>query len=240
MADGGGAGSAQDGARGGQDVEFRANGRTARGYLALPPAGRGPGVLVLQEWWGLVGHIREVVDRVAAAGFVALAPDLYHGEQAKSPDEAGKLMMALDIGRAAVDLGGAATFLRAHDAVDPRRVGVVGFCMGGQLALFAACEHPEVIDAAVDFYGIHPKVELRTDRLRAPVLGHFGRDDHSVPPERAEALFADLRAHGVEAEYHLYDAGHAFANDARPQVYDAAAATLAWDRTFAFLRRHLV
>ena len=226
-------------ARRGTPVEFPADGRQATGYLSLPPAGRGPGVLVLQEWWGLVDHILDVTDRFAAAGFVALAPDLYHGERTTSPDQAGKLMMALEIAGTARELRGAASYLRAHPAVEPDQVGVVGFCMGGQLALFAACEHPDVIDAAVDFYGIHPRVALRTERLRAPVLGHFGRHDPSVPLERVEALFAELRRHGVEAEYHVYEAGHAFLNDQRPTAYDADAADQAWERTVDFLRRTL-
>ena len=226
-------------ARRGTTVDFPADGRGARGYLSLPPGGTGPGVLVLQEWWGLVDHVLDVADRFAAEGFVALAPDLYHGERTTSPDAAAKLRMALDIARAGVDLRGAAAYLRAHEAVRPKRVGVVGFCMGGQLALFAACEHPDAIDAAVDFYGIHPRVELRTDRLRAPVLGHFGREDQSVPLDRVAELFGAIRARGVEAEYHVYEAGHAFFNDQRPQVYRPDDAAVAWGRTVEFFRRHL-
>lgn len=233
------AGGAAHAAHAGQMVTFPVNGRSAEGYLALPPGGRGPGLLVLQEWWGLVEHIKDVADRAARAGFVALAPDLYHGERATSPDAAQKLLMALDLPRVSKDLAGAATYLRAHAAVEPKRVGVVGFCMGGQLALFGACEHPELIDAAVDFYGIHPNVTLDTSRLKAPVLAHFGRHDHSVPLDRAEALIADIRARGVEAEMHVYEAGHAFFNDARPKVYEPEAAQDAWERTVDFLRRHL-
>src|SRR5829696_4149867 len=128
-------------------VEFRGNGRTSPGYLVAPTDGRGPGVVVVQEWWGLVDHIKDVADRFAADGFVALAPDLYHGAQAQSPDEAEKLRMALDVARAGGDLRGAAAYLLAHDAVRPKKVGVVGFCMGGQLALFAAAEHADVVSA---------------------------------------------------------------------------------------------
>src|SRR5918992_6155602 len=124
----------------GEMVSFPANGRTADGYLALPASARGPGVLVIQEWWGLVDHIKELADRFANEGFVALAPDLYHGEKTKSPDQAGKLMMALNIGEAAKDLRGAAEHLLGLDAVQPKKVAALGFCMGGQLALFAACE----------------------------------------------------------------------------------------------------
>lgn len=231
--------------RRGTMVEFPVNGRSARGYLSLPPgeagdaAGTRPGVLVLQEWWGLVDHVMDVADRVAAAGFVALAPDLYHGERTTSPDQAGKLLMALDIAATAKDLKGAAEYLRAHPAVQGERVGVMGFCMGGQLALYAACEFPTLFAACVDFYGIHPRVEPKLEQVQAAVLGHFGRRDDSVPLDRVEAMFATMRAAGATAEHHVYEAGHAFLNDQRPTAYDAAAAAQAWDRTLDWLRKHL-
>jgi carboxymethylenebutenolidase len=220
-------------------VEFTANGGSARGYLATPKSGRAPGVLVIQEWWGLVDHIKQVADRVAAEGFVALAPDLYKGETTKSPDQAGKMRMALNIGETAKALRGAAEFLMGSDAVQPKKVGVMGFCMGGQLALFAACEHPDLIGPAVDFYGIHPKVELRVERLRGAVLAHFATRDTSVPPEQAKALVQRLEAAGKRVEAYFYEADHAFMNDARPEVYKPDDARLAWDRTMTFLRREL-
>jgi carboxymethylenebutenolidase len=120
-------------------IELKANGRTAQGYLARPTSPRGHGLLVIQEYWGLVDHIKDVADRFAAEGFFALAPDLYHGEKTKSPDEAGKLMMALNIAETAKDLRGAADALITNENVSPKKIGVVGFCMGGQLALYAAC-----------------------------------------------------------------------------------------------------
>ena len=220
-------------------ITFAANGRSAQGYLALPPGGTGPGLVVLQEWWGLVDHIKALCDRFAAAGFVTLAPDLYHGEVAKSPDAAGKLLMALNIAETGKALRGAATYLLGLPAVRPRAVGVLGFCMGGQLALFAAQEHGDVFAAAVDFYGIHPKVAIDPARVKIPVLAHFGAGDNSVPIASAHALAAAIRNAGGECEDHEYDAGHAFFNDTRPQVYDATCAALAWDRTVAFLRRTL-
>jgi carboxymethylenebutenolidase len=223
----------------GSMVTFAANGRSADGYLSLPPSGKGPGLLVIQEWWGLVDHIKTLADRFAAAGFVALAPDLYHGERTTSPDEAGKLFMALNIGEAGKDLRGAATYLRAHAAVSPKKVAVLGFCMGGQLALYAAQEHPDVIDAAVDFYGIHPKVTIEPARVKVPVLGHFALQDQSVPIASVRTLAADVRKAGGTFELHEYDAGHAFFNDSRPQVYNAACAKLAWERSLAFLRSRL-
>ena len=220
-------------------VSFASNGSGAEGYLALPPAGHGPGLIVLQEWWGLVDHIKALVDRFAEAGFVALAPDLYHGEKTTSPDEAGKLLMALNIAAAGNDLRGAATYLRGHAAVAPKKVGVIGFCMGGQLALFGAQEHPDVIDAAVDFYGIHPRVTIDSARMTRPVQGHFGVHDKGVPLPVVNALRDAINAAGGAMETHEYDAGHAFFNDARPTVYNAACAELAWGRTLAFLRKHL-
>jgi carboxymethylenebutenolidase len=223
----------------GEMISFRANGRTADGYLALPPAGSGPGLIVIQEWWGLVGHIKDVTDRFAAEGFVALAPDLYHGETTKSPDQAGKLLMALNIAEAGKDMRGAARHLLALDAVRPKKVGSVGFCMGGQLALYAACEYPEEIATAVDFYGVHPKVEIDPQRLAGPVMAHFGRKDKTTPREAADALVERIRRAGKEIDAYFYDAGHAFMNDQRPEAYDEKAATLAWERTVKFLKKQL-
>jgi len=229
-------------------VEFRANGDavgaahggTAEGYLSLPPGGRGPGLLVLQEWWGLVDHIKQVADRFAAAGFVALAPDLYRGEKTTHPDDAQRLLMALDMADTAKMLRGAAAYLLAHEAVTPKKVGAVGFCMGGQLALYGATAHPDVIHAVVDFYGIfNPKVPVDIASLKAPVLGHFGKHDGSIPLSKVDALFAEIAATGVACESHVYDAGHAFFNETRPTAYNADAAQLAWDRSLAFLGQAL-
>jgi carboxymethylenebutenolidase len=220
-------------------IEYRANGGTTPGYLTLPPSGRGAGIVVIQEWWGLVDHIKTVADRFAAAGYVALAPDLYHGKEAKSPDDAGRLLMALGIDRAATDIRAAADYLLGLDAVAPKAVGVVGFCMGGALALYAAAEHPDRFAAAVDLYGGHPKVTIDPEKLRVPVQGHFGRQDTHVPEADARALMDRLRQRGLVAEDYYYDAGHAFFNDARPQVYNAAAAALAWERILAFFGRYV-
>jgi carboxymethylenebutenolidase len=220
-------------------ISFPANGGTAQGYLALPPGGKGPGLIVVQEWWGLVDHIKVLCDRFAAEGYVALAPDHYHGRQTSSPDEAGKMFMALNIARAGTEMRGAADFLHAHDAVTPKRVGILGFCMGGQLALYAAQEHRDRLSCAVDFYGVHPHVPIEPARIKVPVLGHFGRHDNSVPVDGVKALAAKVAAAGGSLEAHFYDAGHAFFNDTRPTAYSAEAAKLAWERTLAFLTNHL-
>jgi carboxymethylenebutenolidase len=220
-------------------VKFASNGGTAEGYLSVPESGAGPGVVVIQEWWGLVPHIKDVADRFAAEGFVALAPDLYHGEKTTSPDEAGKLMMALDIDRAERDLGGAIRFLLDHPATSRERVGTVGFCMGGVLSLYAAAKN-EQVGACVVFYGIHPKVKPPLENLRAPVLGFYAERDEFVPPPAARALEAQLRSLGKQAEFHVYPGtDHAFFNDTRPEVYDAEAAADTWRRTLDFFRQHL-
>jgi carboxymethylenebutenolidase len=196
-------------------------------------------VLVLQEWWGLVDHIKEVCDRFAREGFVALAPDLYNGEVTKSPDEAGKLFMALNIAKAGADLSAAAGALLARPETSSKRVGVVGFCMGGQLALYAAIEYPDQIGAAVDFYGVHPKVRIDPARVGVPVLAHFAKRDNSVKEADARVLVDQIKTAGGSIEAHYYEADHAFFNDTRPTVHDKACAALAWQRTLAFLRRQL-
>ena len=223
----------------GEMIEFAANGHQTNGYLAVPPSAKGLGVLVIQEWWGLVDHIKDVCDRFAREGFVSLAPDLYHGAVTKSPDEAGKLFMALNVAKAGADLRGAADVLLARPEVTSQRVGAVGFCMGGQLALYAAAEYPDLIAASVDFYGIHPNVRIDPARLRVPVLCHFGSRDNSVKEVDARTLVRNIEDAGGAIEAHYYDAGHAFFNDTRPTVYDKACATTAWERTLAFLRRYL-
>ena len=217
----------------GKMIDFKSNGGTTHGYLATPAGGKGPGLLVIQEWWGLVGHIKKVCDRFAAEGFSALAPDMYHGQTASEPDGAGKLLMALNIAQAEKDLRGAAAALATHSST--AKIGAVGFCMGGQLALYAGCEFPELIGAVVDFYGIHPAVKANLSRLSGPVLGHFANKDKGTPPETANALVKQLRDSGKEVEVNFYDADHAFFNDTRPMVHDVEASKLAWERTLAFL-----
>jgi len=223
----------------GSEIEIGEGAEAGRGYLSLPPVGTGPGVLVIQEWWGLVDHIREVCDRLAREGFVALAPDLYRGESTADPDVASRLMMDLEIPRATRDLEAAITTVLGQQATTGARVGVIGFCMGGQLALAAGCASPRV-GAVVDFYGIHPKVSLELDRLQASVMGIFAEDDEFVPPEAARKLEADLRAAGKRADFTIFPGvSHAFMNDTRPDVYNAEVADRAWGQMLAFLRAEL-
>lgn len=223
----------------GEMVEFQSNGGTTQGYLAAPGTGKGPGVIVIQEWWGLVPHIKGIADRFAAEGFVALAPDLYHGATAQSPDEAGKLMMALNIDETEKDLRGAINYLLNHDSVARERVGTVGFCMGGALSLYAAAKNPQV-GACVVFYGGHPHVKPELENLQAPVLGLYAGKDTFVTPAAVRELEAKLKDLGKQAEIRIYEeADHAFFNDARPEVYDPQAAEDAWQRTIQFFRQHL-
>ena len=223
----------------GSMVKFSSNGGEVEGYLAVPEKGNGPGVVVIQEWWGLVDHIKNVCDRFAAAGYVALAPDLYHGRIARSPDEAGKLMMALRIGETEKDLRGAIQFLLAHETSTGSKVGIIGFCMGGALSLYAATKNPHV-GACVVFYGGHPNVKPDLPNLQAPLLGIYAERDSSVTPESVRELERQLKALGKSVEVHIYpDADHAFFNDERPEVYNEKAAADAWQRVLEFFAKHL-
>jgi carboxymethylenebutenolidase len=223
----------------GEMVEFRSNGSTATGYLAAAEGGSGPGVIVIQEWWGLVPHIQDVADRFAAAGFTALAPDLYHGEKTTEPDEAGKLMMSLNIERAAKDMSGAVDFLLAHDATSSSTVGVIGFCMGGGLALVLACQRPDAVSAAAPFYGLIPWEHAQPDwsQLAAKVRGHYAADDGFFTPELAKGLEQQLRDLGKDAVLTVHPGvDHAFFNDTRPEVYHEQTAGEAWAATVQFVR----
>ena len=224
-----------------QNTTFPSNGGEAHGYLALPASGTGPGVIVIQEWWGLTDHIADVTDRLAAEGFVALAPDLVGGKVAHDADEAGKLMTELPVDRAARDLAGAVDFLLTHDAVTSASVGAVGFCMGGGFVLLLAAQQGDRIGAAVPFYGVGPAVPDTYAGITAAVQGHYGEKDDFYPAAEARKQEEQIRREsGAEVEFFYYPAGHAFHNDTNALgTYDAANATLAWQRTVDFLRTKL-
>lgn len=220
----------------GERVTFPSNGHTCNGFLA----GQGPGVVVIQEWWGLVPHIEEIVERLAGAGFCAIAPDLYHGKTTKSPDEAGRLLMELDADRAVQEIIGAGNDLLSRPECTSKKYGVVGFCMGGALAQFAALGDPEHVGAAASFYGGFKKVPMEWEKLAAPVLLIYAGNDKSVPPEKGRELEARLRELGKEVEVVVYEnANHAFFNDTRPEVYDADASADAWRRTVELFHSNL-
>ncbi|HEV2810223.1 MAG TPA: dienelactone hydrolase family protein [Acidimicrobiales bacterium] len=227
----------------GQHVEFPSNGSTGGGYLAPAHEGAGLGVIVIQEWWGLVDHIVDVCERLCAEGFTALAPDLYHGKTVpnREPDEAAKAAMALDLERAARDLSGAVDFLQAHPSVRGHGVAVVGFCMGGGLALWLATLRPDAVRAVVPFYGIAPNgSQPDWSALTAAVEGHYAEHDDLADRESVAAFQAQLRDLGKEVQVFTYPGtSHAFFNDTRPEVYDEDAARQAWVRTLEFLRARL-
>jgi carboxymethylenebutenolidase len=223
----------------GRMIGFTANGGSTDGYLAIPASSKGPAVIVIQEWWGLVPHIKSVCDRFASVGFVALAPDLYHGQSTTSPDEAGRLMMVLRIDQAEKDLQGAVRYLLGNKATASKKVGTVGFCMGGQLSLYAASKNSN-IGACVDFYGIHPNVKPDFTKLNAPVLGFFGEQDDSVTPDAVKKLEHQLKTAGKKVDFTiLAGVGHAFFNDSRPEVYNREIAERCWKNMLDFFKQNL-
>jgi carboxymethylenebutenolidase len=226
----------------GDMVSYPGNGGISEGYLALPSGGSGPGVIVIQEWWGLVPHIRELADRFAGAGFVALAPDLYHGVKTTEPDEAGKLMMGLAMDEAAKDIGGAAAYLAGLAQVTGGGVGCVGFCMGGSLALWSATLSERVV-ATAGFYPAVPweRMSPRWSNYagKAAVLHCSEEDGTSAAAGIRQAVGAIETAGGEVTTYDYPGTHHAFVNDDRPEVYDGKAAVLAWERTVEFLHDRL-
>jgi carboxymethylenebutenolidase len=224
-----------------ETVEFRSNGHLASGYLAKPPSGSGPGVLVIQEWWGLDSGIKEMTDRLGAAGFVALAPDLYHGELAAHDemDKASHLMQSLPPARAARDMSAAVDYLSSHDAVTSDGIGVVGFCMGGMLAFIIAANRPDKVKAVVPFYGF-PKGETEPDwsKMTASISGHMAEHDTFFPPAAAQALEAKLRKMGKNVTLTVHPGtGHAFMgpHNALGTLNQTIAAQI-WPKVVSFLR----
>ncbi len=225
-----------------ENVTFPSNGNEAHGYLAVPESGSGPGVIVIQEWWGLVDHIVDVCDRLATEGFVALAPDLYGGRTTHDADEAGKLMGELPPERAVRELSGAVDYLLGHEAVTGEKVGAVGFCMGGGFVVLLANQERARIAATVAFYGVLPETPGDLSGIASPVQGHFGEKDDFVPEQAAKALFEQIGSQsGVQTDLHVYPGrGHAFFNDENLLgTYDKQAADQAWGRTVEFLRARL-
>lgn len=226
----------------GETVTFASNGETCEGYLGIPPSGSGPGVVVIQEWWGLVAHIEELVDQLAADGFVALAPDLFHGVTTGEPNEGMRLMMGLAMDTAAQDIAGAAQYLFEHDATNGDGIGVIGFCMGGSLALWSATLAPTVV-AAVGFYPAVPWERMSPQwpsyRGKSAMIHCSEEDGTSAAAGIQMAREAIEQAGGSVEIYDYPGTQHAFVNDHRPEVYNAAAAALAWQRTVDMLRARL-
>lgn len=227
-----------------ETVQFRSNGSTASGYLVKPASGSGPGVLVIQEWWGLDWGIKEMAERLGKAGFVALAPDLYHGELAghDEMDKAAALMQKMPADRAARDMSGAVDFLAAHPSVTSKSIGVVGFCMGGMLSFLIACNRPDKVTAVVPFYG-YPSGPAEPDwsKLSAVVRGHMAEKDNHFSPEGARALEAKLRAMGKDVTLTVHPGtGHAFmAPHNALGTYDEKVGAQVWPEVVSFLKEHV-
>jgi carboxymethylenebutenolidase len=208
--------------------------RIEHGYMA----GKGPAVVVIQEWWGLVPHIEDVVERFAKERFLAIAPDLYHGNTAKSPDEAQRMLMELDVERAGREIAAAGEFLLSRPECTSKKYGLIGFCMGGALAQFVASREPKA-GAAVSLYGGFKKVVIDWNGLSAPILLIYGEDDKGVPAEQGRELEKKLKQLGKNVEVRTYPgANHAFFNDTG-RNYKPDAAADAWKRAVAFLREHV-
>jgi len=220
-------------------IEYPAGPVTCGGYLARPADGAvHPGVIVIQEWWGLDGHIKDVAERLAREGYVALAPDLYHGGVATEPDEARKLAMALNREQAGHDLRGAVDYLLSLPEVAPKRLGCIGFCMGGSMALMLAAGTPAVAAAAPFYPGFRPPAE-ELARIEAELFCAFGADDGGIPLDDVKAFERTLRESGRNAVVRVYDgAPHSFFNDTKPS-YRQVAARDAWERSLALFRRVL-
>ena len=223
-----------------ETVEFRSNGSVASGYLVKPRSGSGPGVLVIQEWWGLDSGIKSMADRLGAAGFVALAPDLYHGELAghDEMDKAARLMQSMPAERAGRDMSGAVDYLSSHSAVTTKGIGVVGFCMGGMLSFLIAANRPDKVKALVPFYGFpHGAMEPDWSALSASIRGHMAEHDDYFPPAAARALEAKLRAMGKQVTLTVHPGtGHAFMGPHNALgTLNAALAEQIWPEVVSFL-----
>lgn len=223
----------------GEMITWAHNGEQVPGHLSLPAQTPAPAVIVLQEFWGLEPHIKDVADRFAAEGYVALAPDLYHGVVVDEPDEARKLMMELDHDRVVAEIESAGKFLLGRDDVTGDGVGIIGFCMGGGLVLKVASQK-DLLSAAVVFYGRNPDPIEQVSGIECPLLGIYGEEDQGIPPSEVERLREALQAAGkTDFDLHIYPgAGHAFFNDQR-KAYDPEASKDAWAKVQALFGKYL-
>lgn len=219
-------------------AERKSTDGSVQGYVAIPTKRDGPGVLVLHAWWGLNDFFRSVCDRLATAGFVALAPDLYHGATASTIEDAKAVMSKLKQEEARDDIVKGVRALQGDPKVPGKRIGVIGFSMGAYWALWLAEEHPEDVAAAVLFYGTG---EARYEKAQAAFLGHFAEKDPYESPEYVLEVEKALRTGGREVTFHTYTGTtHWFFEEDRRDAFNAAAARVAWQRTMGFLTTHLV
>lgn len=222
-----------------ETLNFEAANGATTAYVAFPDGpdsgATGKAIILIQEWWGLNGHIKDITERYAAEGFTAIAPDLYRGQIATNSEDAGQMMHALDIGDGIDIIKNAVA--KAREAYDIKSFGITGFCMGGTYALRAACELDD-FSAAVPFYGDVPEAEV-LEKLKTPVLFISGKKDAWINTEKVGHLMSVAADHGLPVESIAYDADHAFFNNTRPEVYDADVSADAWSKALAFFRQHL-
>ena len=231
------------GIRKGNVIKFSADGKSGSGYIAIPDSGSGPGIIVIHEWWGLADHIKDVVDRFAGAGFVALAPDLYHGEVAEEPDTAKKLIMELDLDQAGEEIVTAAKYLIAMKNTSSTDIGAVGFCMGGSLAIWSGTLSP-LITATVGFYpgsSWERHAPKWSEFAGKSTMIHCAEGDGTSGAPGIQEALAKINSHGGKAEALDYPGTqHAFFNNDRPEVFNEGAAKLAWARTVNFFAKALI
>lgn len=221
-------------------VHFKSGPESVTGYLAVPGGpGLHPALVVIQEWWGLNAWVKEQARDFAQAGYVALAPDLYHGKIATTPTEARKLMQSMPRERAIRDLKAAYDFVAMMPNVNPDKIGSIGWCMGGGLSLQLAIHEPRLAACVVN-YGSLPTDPAMIKKIQTPVLGNFGADDRGIPPSAVRAFAKAMKAAGKEFNARIFaGAGHAFENPNNKGRYRPDAAREARDRTLAFLGKTL-
>jgi carboxymethylenebutenolidase len=217
----------------GQELTFDVNGQAAKGSLAIPSGGVGPGVIVLHAWWGLNEVFKNLCDRLAAEGFVAFAPDLNEGRIAQTVAEAEQIMSELSFERKQAIASTLVDFMRARPEVRNEPLSLIGFSMGGAWSLVLASEQPEEYKKVVLFYGAGG---VDFTKVKADILGHFSNSDDWEPLDGIRAMEEDMHAAGLEPTFHIYpDMSHWFFEENRPE-FDPQAAEVAWKRTLEFLR----
>ena len=219
---------------------YKSKGEGVDGFLSRPmTSGKWPAMVVIQEWWGLDDHFRDMTRLFAKEGYVALAPDLYHGKVTEDWEEAARLKTSLDLDRATQEIIDAIQYLKGLPFVNPGRIGIIGFCMGGGLALLTICRTKEITAAVIYFQSMYPDPS-EIANISCPVLGHYGEDDVTTPKSEVQAFEKLLKDNKTPHEIHFYpNAGHAFVNDKHPEMYRKEAAEASWPRTVEFFQKYL-
>ena len=223
------------------NVDLKVNGDGAYAFVAQPDDdATHPGVVLIQEWWGIEPHIRDLAQKLAADGFVVAVPDLFHGKIATEPNDAQKMVMMIrsNVDKAANEIIGALNTVKAMPNVEPKKLGLIGFCVGGFMTYVVASRYPD-LGAVVPFYGAgYDPTPQEVAKVNAPVLAFYGSKDHSVPPQQIQKIQQEYKAAGKDLTVKIYDAGHAFINPAHGMGNEKAAAE-AWPLAVNFLKQHL-